>query len=207
MPMEAPDGTGRRHRDCRLSHSVSIASPARQDAPPSGGVPTLLLIAAHDGETIRQVAARLGQTPQAVRQAAAFFIEQILLDPDADSYRVLGTTPVASSAELRRNMALLLRWLHPDLDPKGERSIFAQRVTRAWNDLKTEDRRTAYDQSKRSNEHRKQKAARAFARKQAFKPRVYGGTRYGARTPHPPDEQPRGFFGRALLSLLNQFAP
>jgi hypothetical protein len=35
--------------------------------------------------------------------------------------------------ELRRNMALLLRWLHPDL---AERSIFIGRVAAAWNNFK-----------------------------------------------------------------------
>ena len=58
-----------------------------------------------------------------------FFIEQILFAPDADSYRVLGTAPQATPSELRRNVALLMRWLHPDLDPRGERSVFIGRVT------------------------------------------------------------------------------
>ena len=53
-----------------------------------------------------------------VRLAATFFIEQILFAPHADSYRVLGASPQASASELRRNVALLLRWLHPDLDPE-----------------------------------------------------------------------------------------
>ena len=69
--------------------------------------------------------------------------------PEADSYRVLGATAEASKSELRRNMALLLRWLHPDHDPQGARSVFANRVTRAWNDLKTQERRAAYDRSRR----------------------------------------------------------
>ena len=80
-----------------------------------------------------------------MRQAATFFIEQILFAPESDSYRVLGASPQASASELRRNVALLLRWLHPDLDPRGERSIFIGRVTAAWNDLKTPERRAAYD--------------------------------------------------------------
>ena len=65
-----------------------------------------------------------------------FSSSRILFYPDADSYRVLGARPEATETELRRNMALLLRWLHPDLDPQGQRSVFATRVTRAWNDLK-----------------------------------------------------------------------
>ena len=86
-----------------------------------------------------------GRSRDTVREAAAFFVEQILLYPGADSYRVLGARPDATYGELRRNMALLLRWLHPDRDRQGERAIFAARVTRAWSDLKTPERRAAYD--------------------------------------------------------------
>jgi hypothetical protein len=87
-----------------------------------------------------------GWSPDEIHEAAAFFIEQVLLHQDADSYRVLGATPEASTPELRRNMALLMRWLHPDKDLDGRRSMFAGRVTRAWDDVKTDERRAAYDQ-------------------------------------------------------------
>ena len=56
-------------------------------------------------------------------------------------------TREASHSELRRNMTLLLQWLHPDLDRREARSVFAARVTRAWNDLKTPERRAAYDRA------------------------------------------------------------
>jgi hypothetical protein len=114
------------------------------------GVPTLLRIVAGDTEAERAAAALTDRSPEVVRRAAAFFIEQILFAPDADSYQVLGTSPQASAAELRRNIGLLLRWLHPDLDPRGERSIFTGRVTAAWNDLKTPERRAAYDNAQRN---------------------------------------------------------
>jgi len=114
-------------------------------APIPVDIDVLLRIAADDDETIRQAIRASGQSREAVRNAAGFFIEQILLFPEADSYRVLGGTPSASNADLRRNMALLLRWLHPDVDPRAERSIFTTRVTKAWSDLKTAERRAAYD--------------------------------------------------------------
>jgi DnaJ-class molecular chaperone len=87
-----------------------------------------------------------GRSRDVVRQASTFFIEQILFAPDTDSYRVLGASRQASASELRSNVALLLRWLHPDLDPQGVRSIFVGRVTAAWNNLKTPERRATYDQ-------------------------------------------------------------
>jgi hypothetical protein len=117
-------------------------------APVPDGVLILLRIVAGDEEAINAATQWAGRSRDAVYEAAVFFIEQILLYPSADSYRVLGGTPEHTTSELRRNMALLLRWLHPDRDRQGERSILAARVTRAWGDLKTEDRRTAYDRSR-----------------------------------------------------------
>jgi curved DNA-binding protein CbpA len=46
-------------------------------------------------------------------------------------------------------MVLLVKWLHPDKDPQGQRSVFASRVTSAWDDLKTPDRRAGYDKGRR----------------------------------------------------------
>src|SRR5262245_56335630 len=92
-------------------------------------VATLLRIAAGDEEACRQAATATRHSLKSVREAAAFYIEQILLHPDADHYRVLGASPDASTPELRRNMALLIRWLHPDQQNGGaERSIFTARV-------------------------------------------------------------------------------
>jgi hypothetical protein len=108
-------------------------------------VQVLLRIAAGENEAASAAVSSTGRSPKVVWQAATFFIEQILFAPESDSYRVLGATPQASSSELRRNVALLLRWLHPDLDPDRDRSIFINRVTAAWNELKTPERRAAYD--------------------------------------------------------------
>jgi len=126
---------------------VQVPSRVRRQRslPLPDGIPIVLGIAAGD-ETALTEAANLVDRPSAlIRNAAAFFIEQILLSPDADSYRVLGTNNTATAGELRRNMALLLRFVHPDTKPADCRSIFAGRVTRAWEDLKSSERRAAYD--------------------------------------------------------------
>jgi hypothetical protein len=110
------------------------------------GMRWLLTVAAGDDPASEAAAAaRLGRPPELVREAATFFIEQVLLAPGADSYRVLGAGPAASTAELRHNMALLMRWLHPDVAREGERAVFARRIAAAWNTLKTPERRAAYD--------------------------------------------------------------
>src|SRR5580704_12456086 len=83
---------------------------------------TLLRIAGGDEDVENAAALNADRSRSVVQRAATFFIEQILFAPDADSYRVLGSAPQASAGELRSNAALLLKWLHPDRDPQGERS-------------------------------------------------------------------------------------
>lgn len=142
-----------------LLHMPSRVRLVRAAALPVG-VLALLRIAAGDEEAMREATEFAGRSRDVIGEAVRFFIEQILLSPDADSYRVLGASPEATSADLRRNMALLLRWLHPDLDPCAERSIFATRVTLAWNDLKTLDRRAAYDQLRQISQTKKSRRSR-----------------------------------------------
>ena len=127
-----------------LLHFPSQVRPMRS-VPLPAGVLILLRIAAGDEEALSQATELAGRPSKTISEAATFFIEQILLYPGADSYRVLGARRDATNGELRRNMAMLLRWLHPDLDRQSGRSVFAARVTRAWNDLKTQERRAAYD--------------------------------------------------------------
>jgi hypothetical protein len=142
--------------DCRpavkvaidLLHLPSQAALTRASALPDD-ILALLRIAAGDTEATNQAAMSEGRSPEMVREAAGFFLEQVLFHEDADSYRVLGSTSKASYPELRRNMALLLQWLHPDVDHGEARSVFTAKVTRAWNDLKTPERRAVYDEAQR----------------------------------------------------------
>src|SRR5262249_2036326 len=127
------------------------------------GVGLLLRVAAGDASA-EQHSVELADRPlEVIRQAAAFFIEQILLSPDADSYRVLGANSDVGDGELRRNMASLMTWLHPDTTREADRSLVAPRIATAWKDLKTPERRATYDraQSLASNSgDRKKKRAR-----------------------------------------------
>ena len=127
-----------------LLHVPSRVRVLRTEPLPEG-VPLLLQIAADDDEAVKHAIAIAGRPQDVVRDAAAFFIEQVLLCREADSYRVLGASPDASTGELRSNMACLIKWLHPDSDLQGQQSVFVNRVTRAWDDLKTPERRAAYD--------------------------------------------------------------
>lgn len=113
------------------------------------GMTILLEIAAGKSEAVSRARQLTGRSEANLRRAADFFIEQVLLQAEGDSYRVLGCNRGAPTGELRRNMALIMRWLHPDLTngsaDRLHKSIFVNRVTHAWETIKTEERRTAYD--------------------------------------------------------------
>jgi hypothetical protein len=146
----------------------------QREEPLPSDIVVLLQIAAGEDDVLRDAVQRSGQPANLVKEAAAFFIEQVLLFPEADHYRVLGTTPFASTEELRRNMALLLRWLHPDMN--SPRSVFAGRITSAWNELKTQEKRAAYDRRLQALH-----AARSLARSERMRNRH--GSSADARRP------------------------
>ncbi len=132
-----------------LVHVPSRARLIKTAALPDG-MGLLLSIAADDEDALREGIDVTGRTREVIKGAAAFFVEQVLMAAGGDSYRTLGARDTATNAELRRNMALLLKALHPDLNQNKDRSIFTGRVTRAWEDLKTQDRRDSYDATRRS---------------------------------------------------------
>jgi hypothetical protein len=126
---------------------AAVPSRRRQlrNSPLPEGVIFLLRIVRDDLGAIEASAKRMQESPRKLREAAAFYIEQILLAPDADSYRVLGARRSATAAELRQNFGFLCKWLHSELCQDMARSMFFLRVTCAWNNVKTPERRAAYD--------------------------------------------------------------
>jgi hypothetical protein len=189
-----------------LVHSPWQARRARTGPLPAD-IQTLLRIAAGEEQTIMRAAKTAGRSNDSIIEAATFFIEQVLLDPEADSYRVLGVAPNAKKVELRRNMALLLRWLHPDLDPRGERSIFAGRVTNAWNNLKTSERRDSYEKLRNNASTKKPlsgeraRNARVMSKKQA---RHRPMPARGRQAKHYPSHQPISISAAAGGGLLRR---
>ena len=119
-----------------------------RQAPLPAGMELLLRVAAGDHGAAAEAAAATGRTESTISDAAGFFVEQVLLAPDADSYRVLGGVKESTAVDLRRNMALLVRWMHPDVAKGNDRARFVARVTFAWDDVKTPDRRQSYDSSR-----------------------------------------------------------
>jgi hypothetical protein len=115
----------------------------RQRLPPD--VPLLLRLAAAEPRALADSAARTGETPQVVREAAIFYLQQVLFDNDADSYRVLGVDAGASEEQIKHHHRLLVHWLHPDRNRDSWEAVFVDRVNAAWSDLRTAERRLAYD--------------------------------------------------------------
>jgi hypothetical protein len=114
------------------------------------GVGLLLRIAAGEKAAIEQAAMFSDHTLDLLERAAVFFIEQVLLTPGTDSYRVLGARRDASDAELRRNFLLLLKCLHPDQTRGGGLSVLVPKIIESWNQLKTIERRAGYDAEHRA---------------------------------------------------------
>jgi hypothetical protein len=172
-----------------LALSVAIEllhTPSRvwtiRSAPLPSGVDVILEIAAGNAEVQNHAAEITGRSAVFLRKAAAFFIEQILFYSEADSYRILGVNPQATSSELRHNMALLLKWLHPDLGRQEMRSLYATNVTNAWNDLKSEERRALYDSARlvKKNTRRRSRAAKTGSTRNKLQVR-WGETRPNLR--------------------------
>lgn len=192
-----------------LMHVPSLVRHSRA-APLPEDVGLLLRIAAGDAAAESEAVELASRPLDEVRRAAAFFIEQILLAPESDSYRVLGASPEAATSELRQNMALLMRWLHPDSNGDGQHGLFVGRVTSAWDDVKTADRRLAYDR-RLSELSASQPRRKARARSTRIK------TRSGRnRMPAPQLFEsraldvyrgPTGFLRRALWVLFRRHQP
>ncbi len=171
----------------------------------------MLEIAAGETQALERASQLTGRCEVTLKKAAGFFIEQVLLHSGGDAYRILGSDRRTSPIELRRNMALLMRWLHPDVTSGAassnclDRSLFASRITQAWETIKTEERRTAYDVSLASREARLEQGpgARVVIRTAKRGRRIYAGTKVNASRKQLIIQrvEPEGFWKRLRLLL------
>lgn len=132
-------------------HSQPAASQLARRSNFPAGMTFLLEVAAGDEEALHVANTMTGQTDETLRKAAGFYIEQVMFSQTDDSYRILGADRTASMGELRRHMVLIMKWLHPDVEASSQlqtdvdRTIFVSRVTGAWENLKSSERRALYD--------------------------------------------------------------
>lgn len=176
---------------------------AARGRPLPAGIPFLLAIAAGEREAIETGAALLDRAEEQLVASARFFVEQILLVSESSSYRVLGVASDAPAADMRRNVALYLKYLHPDRDLSGDRTALALRVTSAWEDLKTPDRRAAYDRAMIERNARAERLAALDQPARTRAPGKRGSSRKAiARSQRGLAAAGDGLFSRLVRSLL-----
>jgi hypothetical protein len=110
-----------------LAHSI-------EKPPLPADIFEVMRIAAGSPEVCQLASQATGQPPAVLIEAARFYLQQVLLRPDADSYRVLGLAPGASRELARCHMRCLLQWLHPDVNRDWD-SVYAKRVLKAWREV------------------------------------------------------------------------
>ena len=128
-----------------LLHAPAERHRLRQKPLPPGVGEVLAIAANVAPDELELAAARLRESTQTVREAARFYAREILFHADADAYRTLGVAEDASPEQIKAHFRLLQIWLHPDRQQSGDDSVFAARINQAWNLLRSEDRRRAYD--------------------------------------------------------------
>ncbi|WP_157096275.1 hypothetical protein [Methylosinus sp. R-45379] len=124
-----------------LASIPPMAARARE-LPLPDDVLEVIRIAAGCEETLEEAARRSGKDKSYVKAAAEFYVQQILFFPTADSHRILGVSPGASRADMRKHMRWLMIWLHPDHAHAEWKTVFARRVLAAWREAQeSPDRR------------------------------------------------------------------
>ena len=118
---------------------------ALRSRPLPGDVGELIELAAGEPARVARVAASRGEAPAQVLEAARFYVREILLFAGADAYRVLGVAPGASAEQIKLHHRHLQHWLHPDRRGNDWESAFATRINAAWSELRTPERRAAYE--------------------------------------------------------------
>jgi hypothetical protein len=115
----------------------------------------LMRIATGSPQACEAAVARTGEPTRVVIEAARFYLQQVLLRPDADSYRVLGISPTASRATAREHMRWLMEWLHPDRNSNSWDAVYAERVLKAWREVSVSEGRVAQPSNSRTYRQKK----------------------------------------------------
>lgn len=111
------------------------------------GIGELVRVAGARQEGLQAAARTYQVDPDQLGEATRFFLQQVLLEPGAGHYRVLGVGPGADSALIRQQHRLLMRLFHPDRHAGQEcwTDVYAVRVNEAYNVLRRPDDRASYD--------------------------------------------------------------
>ncbi|MHB8474458.1 MAG: J domain-containing protein [Gammaproteobacteria bacterium] len=105
----------------------------------------VIQIASGSLSLLEEAATRHHERKETILEASRFYLQQVLFAPDADAYRVLGLAPDAPAERIREHYRQLQRWLHPDRRGDDWEAGFATRVNWAWQHLRNDASRRAYD--------------------------------------------------------------
>jgi hypothetical protein len=101
----------------------------RADVPP--GMLSLIKIAAGAEDEIAEwVSQDIGEAAL-LKDAASFYLQQLLTQADGDSHRQLGLRPDATPQDVKDHKRWLLKWLHPDRNGNQWEHVLFHRVTSA----------------------------------------------------------------------------
>jgi hypothetical protein len=104
-------------------------------APPiPADIVEIMRIAAAHPQACQDAESSTGEPATVLIEAARFYLQQVLFQPGADCYRILGIDPAASRTTARDHMRLLLQWLHPDRNGNWD-AVYAERVLKAWHEV------------------------------------------------------------------------
>jgi hypothetical protein len=135
-----------------LLHAPGKRHALRQKPLPDGMDGLLGIAAGAAPDELAEAARTFGEPEARIREAAQFYVREVLFFPQADAYRVLGVGADASDASIKAHHRLLQHWLHPDRLQSEDDAIFATRVNVAWNRLRNRERRQAYDKALQEEE-------------------------------------------------------
>jgi len=102
---------------------------------PPANIIELMRIAAACPEACEAAVAKTGEPTPVVIEAARFYLQTVLLRPEADCYRILGIDPTTSRTTARNHLRWLLQWLHPDRNNNSWDAVYAERVLKAWREV------------------------------------------------------------------------
>jgi DnaJ domain len=120
-----------------MFRSPSLARKVQQQELPSG-ILRIIRIAAGEKFDDKIAEDAHGWSEADIRAAAVFFLQQILLAPHSDDYRILGLDRGATQADVRDHKRALLKWLHPDRNSNKWESAFFQHVVKAADSISTQ---------------------------------------------------------------------
>ena len=99
------------------------------------GLSFLLRILSGERQALAEAQRLTRLNEDAIISIVEFYVLQVMLFRGAPPRRVLGVELGAERSQIRRHMAYLMGWLHPDKEANTWRVVFARRVLDSWHQI------------------------------------------------------------------------